>query len=61
MSPVLPLALHLALAAEGVPVGAERVAGLAGILAAFWEAGAGRRIELEPEGELHAPYRVVVW
>lgn len=61
MSPVLPLALHLALAAEAVPVGVERAAELAGILAAFWEVGVGRRIELDLEGELHALYRVVVW
>ena len=61
MSPVLPLALHLALAAEVVPVGVERAAELAGILAAFWEVGVGQGIELDLEGELHAPYRVVVW
>jgi hypothetical protein len=39
MSPVSPPVLHLARATEAVPGGAERAAGLTGILAVFWEAG----------------------
>lgn len=59
MSLVSPLGLHLVRAMEAVLAGAEQAAGLAGILAVFWEAGAEQEMELELELGLHALYRVV--